>query len=174
MDKVIIVRYCEIHLKGNNRGFFERIFAENMERALKGLKHEIRKQSGRYVIEGFVDSDTEDIVRRLKKVFGVHTLSIALKVNTSLDQIFQAVKIVAPKSGTFKVDTHRADKSFSHNSMQINAEIGGRLLDFNSDLSVDVHNPQAVIGIDLRENGTSLVFSELVDGVGGMPVGTAG
>ncbi|MDE6075279.1 MAG: tRNA 4-thiouridine(8) synthase ThiI, partial [Clostridia bacterium] len=71
-------------------------------------------------------------------------------------------------------DTHRADKSFSHNSMQINAEIGGRLLDFNSNLSVDVHNPQAVIGIDLRENGTSLVFSELVNGVGGMPVGTAG
>ncbi len=174
MDKVIIVRYCEIHLKGNNRGFFERIFAENMEKALKGVKHEIRKQSGRYVIESFAESDVEDIVRRLKKVFGVHTLSIALKVNTSLDQIFEAVKTVAPKSGTFKIDTHRADKSFPHNSMQINAEIGGRLLDLNSNLRVDVHNPQAVIGIDLRENGTSLVFSELVDGVGGMPVGTAG
>lgn len=174
MDKVIIVRYCEIHLKGNNRGFFERIFAENMERALKGVKHEIRKQSGRYVIEGFLESDTEDIVRRLKKVFGVHTLSIALKVNTSLDQIFEAVKTVAPKSGTFKIDTHRADKTFPHNSMQINAEIGGRLLDFNINLRVDVHNPRAVIGIDLRENGTSLVFSDLVDGVGGMPVGTAG
>lgn len=174
MDKVIIVRYCEIHLKGNNRGFFERIFAKNMERALKGVKHEIRKQSGRYVIEGFLESDTEDIVRRLKKVFGVHTLSIALKVNTSLDQIFEAVKTVAPKSGTFKIDTHRADKTFPHNSMQINAEIGGRLLDFNNNLRVDVHNPQAVIGIDLRENGTSLVFSDLVDGVGGMPVGTAG
>ncbi|MDE6790776.1 MAG: tRNA 4-thiouridine(8) synthase ThiI, partial [Clostridia bacterium] len=75
MDKVIIVRYCEIHLKGNNRGFFERIFAENMEKALKGVKHEIRKQSGLYVIEGFVESDTEDSVRRLQKVFGVHTLS---------------------------------------------------------------------------------------------------
>ncbi|MDE7163019.1 MAG: tRNA 4-thiouridine(8) synthase ThiI [Clostridia bacterium] len=174
MDKVIIVRYCEIHLKGNNRGFFERIFAENMEKALKGVKHEIRKQSGRYVIENFDESDTEDIVRRLQKVFGVHTLSIALKVNTSLGEIFEAVKIVAPKSGTFKIDTHRADKTFPHNSMQINAEIGGRLLDFNSSLRVDVHNPQSVIGIDLRENGTSLVFSELVDGVGGMPVGTAG
>ncbi|MDE7400584.1 MAG: tRNA 4-thiouridine(8) synthase ThiI [Clostridia bacterium] len=174
MDKVIIVRYCEIHLKGNNRGFFERIFAENMEKALKGVKHEIRKQSGRYVIEGFIESDTEDIVRRLQKVFGVHTLSIALKVNTSLDKIFEAVKTVAPKSGTFKIDTHRADKTFPHNSMQINAEIGGRLLDFNSNLRVDVHNPQAVIGVDLRENGTSLVFSDLVDGVGGMPVGTAG
>lgn len=174
MDKVIIVRYCEIHLKGNNRGFFERIFAENMEKALKGVKHEIRKQSGRYVIEGFIESDTEDIVRRLKKVFGVHTLSIALKVYTSLDEIFEAVKTVAPKSGTFKIDTHRADKTFPHNSMQINAEIGGRLLDFNCNLCVDVHNPQAVIGIDLRENGTSLVFSDLVDGVGGMPVGTAG
>ncbi|MDE5788914.1 MAG: hypothetical protein K2H78_00710, partial [Clostridia bacterium] len=78
-----------------------------MEKALKGVKHEIRKQSGRYVIESFAESDVEDIVRRLKKVFGVHTLSIALKVNTSLDLIFEAVKTVAPKSGTFKIDTHR-------------------------------------------------------------------
>lgn len=174
MEKIILVRYCEIHLKGNNRGFFERVFAENMEKALKGIKHVIRKQSGRYSIEEFAETDAEEIVGRVKNVFGVHTLSSALKVNTSLDNIFEAVKLIAPAEGTFKVDTHRADKTFSLNSMQINAEIGGRLLDFNGNLSVDVHNPQTVIGIDLRENGTSLVFGSLIDGVGGMPVGTAG
>lgn len=174
MEKIILVRYCEIHLKGNNRGFFERIFAENMEKALKGIKHEIRKQSGRYAIENFAENDTEEIVSRVKNVFGVHTLSVALKVKTTIDDIFGAVKQIAPEHGTFKVDTHRADKAFPMNSMQINAEIGGRLLDFNKNLKVDVHNPQTVIGIDLRENGTSLVFGSLVDGVGGMPVGTAG
>ena len=66
MDKVIIVRYCEIHLKGNNRGFFERIFVENMERALKGIKHEIRKQSGRYVIEGFESEQASYITDKVK------------------------------------------------------------------------------------------------------------
>lgn len=174
MEKVVIIRYCEIHLKGNNRGFFERVFAENMEKALKGIKHVIRKQSGRYAIEDFAESDTDEIVRRVQKVFGVHTLSVALKVNTDLDEIFAAVKTFDPLVGTFKIETHRADKKFPLNSMQINAEIGGRLLTHNRNLSVDVHNPQTVIGIDLRENGTSLVFGNLVSGVGGMPVGTAG
>lgn len=174
MEKVIIVRYCEIHLKGNNRGFFERVFAENMEKALKGVKHVIKKQSGRYVIEDFADSETEYIENKIKKVFGVHTLSIALKVNTSLDEIFEAVKAFDPKTGTFKIETHRADKTFPLNSMQIGAEMGGRLLDFNNNLRVDVHNPKTIIGIDLRENRTTLVFSDMTEGVGGMPVGTAG
>lgn len=174
MENVIIVRYCEIHLKGNNRGFFERVFAENMEKSLKGIKHVIKKQSGRYVIENFAPEDTDEIAGRLRKVFGVHTLSVAKKVQTDLETIFQAVKSLAPQNGTFKVETHRADKTFPLNSMQINAEMGGRLLDFNRNLSVDVHNPQTVIGIDLRENGTTLVFGNLVSGVGGMPVGTAG
>lgn len=174
MDKVIIIRYCEIHLKGNNRGFFERAFVDNMEKALRGIKHEIRKQSGRYLVEGFDEYNAEEIVRRLKKVFGVHTLSVAFKVDTSLDNIFEAAKAVCPASGSFKVETHRADKTFALNSMQVSAEIGGRLLGFNKNLKVDIHNPDNLIGIDLRENGTSLVFSGTVNGAGGMPVGTAG
>ena len=174
MEKVVIIRYCEIFLKGSNRGIFERALVENMERVLKGVKHEIRKSSGRYLVEGFDDGFEDEIVLRLKKVFGVHTLSIALKVETSLDNIAAAAIAVAPKNGTFKVDTHRADKKFALNSMQINAEIGGRLLDNNPKLCVDVHNPQNTVGIDLRENGTSLVFCDVIDGIGGMPVGTAG
>lgn len=141
MEKVIIVRYCEIYLKGNNRGYFERVFVENMEKALKGIKHEIRKRSGRYIIESFNCEDAEPILDRLTKVFGVHTLSLALKVQTSLDNIFAAANEICPEGGTFKVDTHRADKTFPLNSMAINAEIGGRLLDRNPDLKVDIHNP---------------------------------
>lgn len=174
MENVILVRYCEIHLKGNNRGFFERVFAENMEKALKGIRHVIKKQSGRYVVEEFAQSDTDEIARRLSKVFGVHTLSVAKKVNSSMGEIFEAAKSFDPIRGSFKVETHRADKKFPLNSMQISAEIGGRLLDYNKNLSVDVHNPQNLIGIDVRENGTTLVFGNLVNGVGGMPVGTAG
>lgn len=174
MEKVIIVRYCEIHLKGNNRGFFERAFAENMEKALRGIRHEIRKQSGRYLVEGFDEALTDEIVEKLSKVFGVHTMSVALSVKSDMDDIFRAVAEVSPWEGTFKVETHRADKKFPLNSMQISAEIGGRLLDYKKELKVDIHNPQTVIGIDLRENGTTLVFNGLIKGAGGMPVGTAG
>jgi thiamine biosynthesis protein ThiI len=174
MEKVIIIRYCEIHLKGKNRGYFERIFVMNMEKSLKGLKHEIRKSSGRYLVEGFDESAIDDILQRLNKVFGIHTMSVALKVKTDMDEIFAAANEVCSQSGSFKVETHRADKSFPLNSMQINAEIGGRLLSKNKQIHVDVHNPRFTVNIDVRENGTTLVFNEFFKGAGGMPVGTAG
>lgn len=174
MEKVIIIRYAELHLKGKNRGWFERVFVVNMEKSLKGIKHEIRRHSGRYLIENFQEKDTETILERLKKVFGIHSYSVALKVSSDMDAIFKASDEVCSKSGTFKVETHRADKTFPLNSMQISAEIGGRLLDKNKEISVDVHSPQFVINIDLRENNTALVFNEFFKGAGGMPVGTSG
>ena len=174
MEKVIIIRYSELHLKGKNRGWFERVFVVNMEKSLKGIKHEIRRQSGRYLIENFVEKDVDIIIEKLKKVFGIHSYSIALKVKSDMDEIFEAAREVSFKSGTFKVEAHRADKTFPLNSMQLAAEIGGRLLDKNPALSVDVHNPQFTIYIDLRENNTALVFNEFFAGAGGMPVGTSG
>lgn len=174
MEKVIIIRYAEIHLKGKNRGWFERVFVVNMEKSLKGLKHEIRRHSGRYLIENFEEGDIQTILERLKKVFGIHSYSVALKVSSDLDSIFSAAKQVCFDEGTFKVETHRADKKFPLNSMQISAEIGGRLLGDNRKIKVDVHNPQFVINIDLRENGTALIFNEFFKGAGGMPVSTSG
>lgn len=174
MEKVIIIRYCEIHLKGNNRGYFERAFAANMEKSLKGIKHEIRKQSGRYLIEGFDEEFIDEITDKLGKVFGIHTMSVALRVPSDINAIFAAAKQVCSESGTFKVETHRADKSFPLNSMEISAEIGGRLLSVNKNIRVDVREPEFIINIDLRENGTSLVFNKFLKGAGGMPVGTAG
>ncbi len=174
MEKVIIVRYSEIHLKGNNRGFFERALFVNMEKSLGGIKHEIRRSSGRYLIENFDESQTDDIVESLKKVFGIHSLSVGLKVKSDMDEIFAAAKSVCSTEGTFKVETHRADKTFALNSMQISAEIGGRLLSQFKNIKVDVHNPQFTLSIDVRENGTTLVFNKSVKGAGGMPVGTSG
>ena len=174
MEKVIIIRYCELHLKGKNRGFFERQFAINMERALKGIKHEIRRQSGRYLIENFDEEDITLILSKLDKVFGIHTLAVGLKVKSDMGEIYSAARQVSPKSGTFKVETHRADKTFPLNSMQISAQIGGRLLDETENIYVDVHAPQNIVYIDVRENGTALVFSQFIKGAGGMPVGSAG
>ena len=174
MEKVVIVRYSELHLKGKNRGYFERVLIINMEKALKGLKHEVKRQSGRYLIENFDEFDTDEIVSRLKKVFGIHSLSVALKVKSDMDAIYKAAEEVCFESGSFKVETHRADKTFPLNSLQISAEVGGRLLHKCKNLSVDVHNPQFIVNIDVRENGTTLVFNEFFKGAGGMPVGTSG
>jgi thiamine biosynthesis protein ThiI len=174
MEKVIIIRYCEIHLKGKNRGYFEKVFINNIEKSMKGIKHEIRKNSGRYLVEGFDEERTQEIFDRLNKVFGIHTLSIGLKVKTDMDSIYHAANEVCSESGTFKVETHRADKTFPLNSMEISSAIGGRLLSQNKNISVDVHNPQFIINVDVRENGTTLVFNKFYKGQGGMPVGTAG
>ena len=174
MEKVVIVRYCEIHLKGKNRGYFEKVFMNNLEKALTGIRHEMHKPSGRYVVENFDEGRAEEIVERLRKVFGTHTLSVGYKVEADMQKIYEAVKVIAPREGTFKVETNRGDKKFPLNSMQINAQIGGRLLDEFPALKVDVHNPQMIVSIDVRENGTALVFGGVVKAAGGMPVGTAG
>ena len=174
MEKVIIVRYCEIHLKGKNRGYFEKIFMMNLEKALAGFRHEIRKPSGRYIVENFDQTRTEEILEKLSRVFGTHTLSSAYKVPAELEMIYDTVKKIAPESGSFKVITNRANKSFPLNSMQLNAEIGGRLLQDFPNLTVDVHAPQHEICIDIRENGDALIFSGHIKGAGGMPVGTSG
>ena len=174
MEKVIIIRYAEIHLKGKNRGWFEKVFAINIEKNLKGIRHELRRLSGRYLVENFNEEDTDTVVNRLMKVFGIHSISIAQKVSSDMQNIYEAALSVCPETGTFKVETHRADKTFSLNSMQISAEIGGKLLETNKNLKVDIHNPQSTVYIDLRENGTALVFGKFFKGAGGMPVGTAG
>ena len=174
MEKVIILRYSEIHLKGKNRCYFERVFTVNVEKSLKGIKHELRVISGRYLIENFDENSIDEILSRLEKVFGIHSFSVAYKVPSDLDNIFEAAKAVCQPCGTFKVDTHRADKTFYLNSPQINTEIGGKLLELYNDLTVDVHNPSQVINIDVRENGSTLVFGKFIKGAGGMPVGTSG
>ena len=172
--KVVIVRYCEIHLKGKNRGYFERVFMNNMEKALHGIRHEIRRPSGRYLVENFDEARTDEIVERLRRVFGTHTLSVGYKVPAEMGAIWDAVLAVAPQSGTFKVQSNRADKHFPLHSMQLNAEVGGRLLAERPQLRVDVHAPQNTVNIDIREDGEALVFCDLIKGAGGMPVGTSG
>ncbi len=174
MEKVVIIRYAEIHLKGKNRGYFERVFSVNLERSLKGIRHELHRISGRYLVADFDDNQTDEILSRISGVFGVHSYSLGYSVSNTLDEIYDAAKTVSPQSGTFKVDTHRADKRYPLTSMEINAKIGGRLLEEYSALKVDVHTPQGCVYIDVRENGTALVFGQFFEGAGGMPVGTSG
>ncbi len=174
MEKVVIVRYSEIHLKGKNRNYFERVFAMNLEKSLKGLRHELRRTSGRYLVEKFEEGRAEEVAERVSKVFGVHSYSIGLLVGSELGEIYAAAKEVGPKSGTFKVETHRGYKNYPLTSMEISAAIGGRLLDENPALRVDVHDPAATVYIDVRQQGAALVFGEFGAGAGGMPVGTAG
>ncbi len=175
MKKVIIIRYGEIYLKGKNRGFFERAFETNLARALAPFKHEFFKQSGRYLIKEFYEDETDIIVEKLKKVFGLHTLSVAYETENDLPSIFEAAKVFLPANGTFKVESHRGDKKYPLTSVEISKKVGAMALEYaKGALSVDVHAPACRIGVDIRENGKALVFGEYIEGAKGMPVGTAG
>ena len=175
MEKVIIIRYAEIYLKGKNRGFFERAFEKNLQSALDGFACQLVKQSGRYLVQNFAEEDTETLIERLKKVFGLHTLSLAYETSSSMDGIFEAAKLVARSEGTFKVESHRGDKKYPLTSVEISKKLGAMLLEYaKGSLKVDVHTPSFTVRVDIRENGKALVFGEFIEGAGGMPVSTAG
>ena len=175
MKKVIIIRYAELFLKGKNRGYFERAFENNLQNALKAFEHEFIKQSGRYIVRDFSEDDTEIIIEKLKKVFGVHTHSVAYDTTSDLESIFEVAKLLARPAGTFKVESHRGDKKYPLTSIELSREIGARLLDYaKGKLKVDVHSPSFTIRVDIREHGQALVFGEFIEGANGMPVGTAG
>ena len=122
----------------------------------------------------FKEEETEEIMRALKKVFGAHTLAAGYETSSAAGDVFEAAKRVCARSGTFKVEAHRADKKYPLTSLEIAREIGGRLLEAYPELTVDVHSPQCTVRVDIRENGESLVCGKEEAGAGGMPVGTGG
>ena len=172
--KVVIIRYSEIHLKGNNKEFFESALISNLKFALKEFKYDFARSNARYIIRNFQQDNLPQIIDAVKNVFGVHSLSVAEEVPSNLEEIRSAAISIAPKSGTFKVNTNRADKRFPMRSMDVSSEIGGDILDANPSLTVDIHQPQTVINIDIRENGKTFVYSDVIKAVNGMPVGTGG
>ena len=175
MKKIIIVRYCEIHLKGKNRGFFERLLQENVQKALTDIPHSMRILNARYLIENFNEDDYAEIEKKLLKVPGIHSFSPAYVVKSDLDEITECVKYLCDgKAGEFKVETNRADKTFPMTSVQVSCELGGRLLDFNPNLTVNVVNPQFVVSVDMRESGETLIYTDVVKGIGGLPTGSSG
>lgn len=175
MKKIIIVRYCEIHLKGKNRGFFERLLQENVQKALADIPHSMRILNARYLIENFNEDDYTEIEKKLLKVPGIHSFSPAYVVKSDLDEITECVKYLCDgKVGEFKVETNRADKTFPMTSVQVSCELGGRLLDFNPNLTVNVVNPQFVVSVDMRESGETLIYTDVVKGIGGLPTGSSG
>lgn len=175
MKSAIIIRWCEIHLKGKNRKYFEKLLEDNIKIALKGIDYKFVKITGRYLIEDFLDFSKDEIISRLKKVSGIHTLSVASVVKTNVDDIVEIAKsLTESRKGTFKVETRRADKSFAMPSLQFSAFIGGKVLQNNKNLSVDVHEPSFILYVDIRESKDTLIYTDVIKMMGGMPNGSSG
>ena len=171
MERVLLVRMGEIFLKGDNRPQFINALARRVRYAIWPLHGRLELAQGRMYVKGVQDMDL--CVDKVTKVFGVHSVSPALEVEKDLAAIERAaIEMTKDLSGSFKVSARRADKRFPMDSMQLNAHLGGVVLDNNPNLHVDVHKPDHVLSVEIRE--LAYLHVAKIAAVGGMPVGTSG
>lgn len=173
MRKLILVKYAsEIFLKGLNRNKFEQKLMENIKKVLKDVPYEFIRDDGRTFI---YSEDIELLVKKVSKVFGVKEICIVDECEVQLEAICNAAILCANElnGGTFKVESNRANKEFPMNSMELSRYVGSQILQSNSNLSVDVREPENKIYIEVRKKA-AYVYSKKVKAVGGMPYGTNG
>mgnify|MGYP000671203431 FL=1 len=175
-----LIKYAEIAIKGKNRYLFEDALVKQMRLALEPVEGDFRviKEQGRVYVLCPEEYDFDEAVEALQRVFGIVGISpVVIYEDQGFEQMGKDVvsymKARYPEfSGTFKVYTRRARKSYPINSMEVSASLGGLILDAFPEASVDVHNPQLTLSVEIREK--IYVYSETIPGPGGMPVGTNG
>ena len=177
--KAFLIKYAEIGIKGNNRRFFEDALVRQMKYALKPVgDFSIRKESGRIFVHANEEYDFDEAVESLSHVFGIAGICpIVVEEDKDFEKIAEVVeKYVdedyADKHFSFKVHVRRADKKYPIPSMEAAARLGERLLEKFEDLSVDVHNPDVMLTVEIRDK--VYIYSREIPGPGGMPVGTNG
>lgn len=171
--QVLLLRYSEIHLKGSNRGYFERTLMRNIKYWLKDEKFNLKQISGRYIVSDYDPSHENAIIQKLTQVFGLHTLTPALCISTSVEGIIEEIKKIKLE-GKFRVTVNRASKIFPIHTIDFAAQLGEIVLSNNSNAKVDLHNPDTNILVDIRENGYTYIGTRIIKCAGGMPISTAG
>lgn len=174
MEKVIVIRYSEIFLKGKNFGFFEKKLYDNIVENLSAFSCDVVKMNKRFYVENFSKDDIKKIIAKLKQVFGICSISVAVKLNTDLKEIDEYVSTIKINTKSFRVTVNRADKRFPMTSIDYSKSLGGIILKSNPNLVVDLHNPDTTVFVDIRENGMTFVYTDTIECLGGMPVGTSG
>ena len=179
MKEIILIKNGELALKGLNRSTFEDALIKNMRRRLKNLgESPIRKaQSTIYFEPENEDFDFEEALSRISRIFGIAGFSRACVCEKNMDDILskavEYLKHDVENIKTFKVEAKRADKNFPLKSPEICRELGGTLLEAYPYLRVDVHNPDLIVNVEIRDYA-AYVRGEQLQGAGGLPVGTAG
>ena len=171
MKKLLLIKYGELTTKKGNRKTFIKLLVNNINSILSGFKYTLKYDYVRMYIES---DDIEIIIEKLKNVFGIHSIVECYEVNNNIDDISKSLveflKNIDFK--TFKVETKRADKNFPIPSMECSRRLGGVVLR-NFNCSVDVHNPNLIIKIEIRAEGAFIYLREF-KGLGGYPVGIQG
>lgn len=174
---VILIRYGELALKGKNRDMFEETLARNVRQILRSFfKVKIRRSYGRMYID-LNGENAHEVMERVQRVFGITSLSPAVVIEPTEDALkdtaLALIQKVDPAPSTFRVETRRADKRYPLQSMEVSRLIGGHILRNVPGVKVDLHNPEAVISVEIRSEGTFL-SCETIQASGGLPVGASG
>lgn len=177
MYKSFLIKYAEIGVKGKNRYLFEEALVKQIKYALKKVEGEftVRRTDGRIYVDAQSEFDFDEVVESLKKVFGISGICPVVHVeDEGFEKLGQDVvhyigDVYPDRSKSFKVAARRARKNYPLNSMQINEELGGVILDAYPEMHVDVHNPDILLHVEIRDK--IYLYSEIIPGPGGMPVG---
>jgi thiamine biosynthesis protein ThiI len=180
MFKAFLLKYAEIGVKGKNRYIFEDALVKQIQLALEKVdgEFEIVKVSGRIYAIAKDEFDYDETVSALTKVFGIVGICPLVQIeDDGFDDLSEKVieylkKMYPGKNYTFKVNARRARKNYPLSSPEINMELGGRILDAIPNVKVDVHNPDIMVNVEIREKIN--IYTETIKGAGGMPIGTAG
>lgn len=172
MARTFVVHYSEVALKGKNRPEFARTLVRNIKRALWGLEPSVTQSESRIFVQ--VEADEPEVSERLSKVFGVSWFAPATSVDHDYDAILAATLLQAESlpGKTFRIETRRADKSFSMSSQQLDRKLGSEVVEMTH-RPVKLSHPDATIHVDVLRR-RALVYSAKKKGPGGLPVGTAG
>ncbi len=180
MFTAFLIKYAEIGIKGRNRYLFEDALIHQMKFALKKCegKFLITKTQGRIFVEAEGDFDYDEAVEHLQHVFGISGICPMIYAEDEgfeklCETVVKYVDDVYPdKNKTFKVNCRRARKNYPKDSMEVNADLGEAILNAYPEMSVDVHEPEILLNVEIREK--IYIYSEIIPGPGGMPVGTGG
>lgn len=180
MYKAFLIKYGEIGVKGKNRYIFEDALVRQIRYALKKVEGEfvVSKENGRIYATAKTEFDYDETVDALKTVFGIIGICPVVQIEDNgfedlADQVVRYIDMAySDKNFTFKVNARRARKNYPMDSMEINMEMGSRLLDAYPEMKVDVHKPEVLLQIEIRN--VINIYSVEIPGPGGMPVGTAG
>lgn len=172
MREVLMVRFGEIYLKGLNRPYFLRMLVDRVRKAVREVQGHVWLNDSRLYVSDMTDMD--ECIRRVTKVFGVHSVcrAIEMEKNDFAAICAKTVELMRDCTGSFKVSARRSDKRYPMDSPQINMEIGGYVLERLPHLTVDVRNPDTVLSVEIRE--LAYLYTKAIPAVGGMPVGTNG
>ena len=180
MFTAFLIKYAEIGVKGKNRYLFEDALVQQIKYALKRCEGEftVRKTQGRIYVDAQSEFDFDETVENLKTVFGISGICPVVYVeDEGFEKLGKTIvnyvdEVYPDKKKSFKVVARRARKNYPLDTMELNREVGAVILDAFPEMTVDVHNPDIYIYVEIREK--IYIYSEIIPGPGGMPVGTNG